>query len=103
MMRGSILASALGTFFGSPLTFPLIWITTFNIGNWFLGTSSDIGRLDLAERLDELRVYFLYDIGFAFEMLFYTLWPIVKTDDHRLNSGRIGFLACRIFFDKENC
>ncbi len=77
-LRGSILASALGTFFGTPLTFPLIWITTFNIGNWFLGASSDIGRLDLAERLDELRVYFLYDISFAFEMLFYTLWPIVK-------------------------
>jgi len=77
-IRGSIIASALGTFFGNPLTFPLIWISTFKVGNWILGKSSEIGQIDLAERLNELRVYFLIDVGFAFEMLFYTLWPVIK-------------------------
>lgn len=77
-LRGSIIASALGTFFGNPLTFPLIWISTFKLGNWILGKSSEIGQIDLAERLSDLRVYFLIDVSFAFEMLFYTLWPVIK-------------------------
>ncbi len=77
-VRGSIIASALGTFIGNPLTFPLIWISTFKVGNWILGKSSEIGQIVLAERLSELRVYFFIDVKFAFEMLFYTLWPVIK-------------------------
>lgn len=36
-MRGSILASALGTFFGNPFTFPFIWLATYNFGGFLLG------------------------------------------------------------------
>ncbi|MFD0915758.1 DUF2062 domain-containing protein [Pseudahrensia aquimaris] len=36
-LRGSLIASALGTFFGNPLTFPIIWTATFNTGNYLLG------------------------------------------------------------------
>jgi hypothetical protein len=34
---GSILASALGTAVGNPLTFPFIWIATYNVGAMLLG------------------------------------------------------------------
>ena len=36
-LRGSLLASALGTFFGNPFTFPFIWLATFNLGGFLLG------------------------------------------------------------------
>lgn len=34
---GSILASALGTAVGNPLTFPFIWLSTYNLGAMLLG------------------------------------------------------------------
>lgn len=36
-VRGNLIASALGTFFGNPLTFPFIWAATFKTGNFLLG------------------------------------------------------------------
>ena len=41
LIRGNVLASALGTAVGNPWTFPLIWIWTFNLGHWMLGDSGD--------------------------------------------------------------
>ena len=46
--RSSILASALGTFFGNPLTFPFIWISSFQLGNWALGQDSNVKDIDLS-------------------------------------------------------
>lgn len=37
LLRGSVLASALGTAVGNPLTFPFIWWGTYNVGGWLLG------------------------------------------------------------------
>ncbi len=36
VMAGNIIASALGTAFGNPLTFPFIWAASYNLGNFFL-------------------------------------------------------------------
>ena len=36
LIRGNLLASALGTFVGNPLTFPLIWAAAYNTGNYLL-------------------------------------------------------------------
>lgn len=36
-IRGSLIASAFGTFFGNPFTFPFIWIATYNLGGFILG------------------------------------------------------------------
>jgi uncharacterized protein len=41
MFRGSVFASAVGTFAGNPLTYPVIWISTFTVGNVFLGSSAN--------------------------------------------------------------
>ncbi len=46
--RSSILASALGTFFGNPLTFPFIWIASYQLGNWALGLDSKVLDIDLS-------------------------------------------------------
>ncbi len=37
VLGGNLLASALGTFFGNPLSFPFIWLTTYNFGSFLLG------------------------------------------------------------------
>ncbi|WP_417681954.1 DUF2062 domain-containing protein [Roseibium sp.] len=36
IVRGNLIASALGTSVGNPLTFPFIWASTFKIGQWIL-------------------------------------------------------------------
>ncbi len=40
LMRGNILASLLSTFFGNPLTFPLIATVSMNFGTWMLDRPS---------------------------------------------------------------
>ena len=42
---GNIIASAVGTWAGNPLSFPFIWLTTFNIGHLMLGTEDKAGDL----------------------------------------------------------
>ena len=58
-IRGNILAALLATFVGNPLTFPFIWVSTYQTGNLILGGD---GRFD-PRQLKE---------GFA------TLWPLIK-------------------------
>ncbi|MEM9734885.1 MAG: DUF2062 domain-containing protein [Pseudomonadota bacterium] len=38
IIRGNLIASALGTFVGNPLTFPLIWAATYKVGHFVLQT-----------------------------------------------------------------
>jgi uncharacterized protein (DUF2062 family) len=37
LLRGNLVAGALGTFVGNPLTFPAIWAGTYEVGRWMLG------------------------------------------------------------------
>lgn len=41
LFRGNIVASAIGTFAGNPLTYPVIWVSTFTVGNLLLGASAN--------------------------------------------------------------
>jgi uncharacterized protein len=47
VLRGSVFASAVGTLVGNPLTYPIIWLSTFTVGNLFLDGSAkaEIGQL----------------------------------------------------------
>ena len=65
LIGGNMIAAALGTFFGNPLTFPLIWASTFRIGSSILGTKTD--GFDSAEVLDQ-----------AMTQSFDTLVPLIK-------------------------
>ncbi|MBT7642429.1 MAG: DUF2062 domain-containing protein [Rhodobiaceae bacterium] len=42
---GNFLAAVLGTWMGNPLSFPFIWLATFNLGHLILGTSGDVQKL----------------------------------------------------------
>lgn len=41
LMRGNLLAAILGTFFGNPITFPLIAVGSVQLGHWMLDTGVD--------------------------------------------------------------
>jgi len=42
IMQGNILASLLATFFGNPLTFPIIATVSLELGSWMLGTEGGV-------------------------------------------------------------
>jgi len=51
IIGGSIVAAVLGTFVGNPLTYPLFWVSTFEVGSLMLGGGADKVRLDLSENI----------------------------------------------------
>ena len=40
LLRGNLIAGAIGTCFGNPLTFPFIWASTFQVGHFLLRGST---------------------------------------------------------------
>ena len=62
--RGNVIASALGTFIGNPLTFPFIWAGSFELGRWIIGGRGQSGEIDLSQGV--------------FHHSFNALWPILK-------------------------
>ena len=77
-LRGNVFASAVGTFAGNPLTYPIIWGSTFAVGNLFLGDSAnaEIGRFSTgAQALGRSLTEASPDaVASAFE----GLWPVLK-------------------------
>ncbi|QRM54816.1 DUF2062 domain-containing protein [Sinorhizobium sp. BG8] len=55
-LAGNLLASALTTALGNPITFPLIWLATFRVGDVVLGTGVSGGQssADLVHMLEHL-------------------------------------------------
>ncbi|MGI9384330.1 MAG: DUF2062 domain-containing protein [Methyloligellaceae bacterium] len=64
MTRGSILASALGTFIGNPVTFPVIWFSAYHLGSLVLGLEPMNQPIDLSAGVFHTSVD--------------TLWPLLK-------------------------
>ncbi len=42
VLAGNMIAAALGTFIGNPLTFPFIWASTFSLGRTLLGETAKV-------------------------------------------------------------
>lgn len=49
VMQGNILAALMATFFGNPLTFPVIAAVSIELGSWMLGTHGDISLPEVFE------------------------------------------------------
>lgn len=76
IIGGNVVASAIGTVVGNPWTFPFIWISVHNVGNWILGRGIDEAS---AESLDFvvlftrlLEAFLRLDLAYIWE----TLWPV---------------------------
>jgi len=46
MFRGNILAALLGTFYGNPITFPIMAVTALELGHWLLGSGAMVSFSD---------------------------------------------------------
>ena len=97
ILRGNLVASAIGTIIGNPWTFPFIWSLNIFMGNWFItyfGLSSALGTLDEGEGT----AAFLYGltIGGVISFLltlpvFYGLfyWVVHSWRAHRAKKSRV--------------
>ncbi len=56
LLRGNLIASAIGTAVGNPWTFPLIWTWTFHFGRWLLG---EAGRTSIYP--ERMTLTFIFD------------------------------------------
>ncbi len=66
---GNMLAAALGTAVGNPLTFPVIWATTYKLGSFILeGEAKQLNKSALHRQLGENLL----------EKSFDTIWPLLK-------------------------
>mgnify|MGYP003140193821 CR=1 FL=1 len=66
VVGGNIIASALGTFFGNPLTFPFIWASAYKFGHWILGNEAK--EFKVADLLDIFSNGFFYALDNAYEI-----------------------------------
>ncbi len=64
LMRGNVIASAIGTVVGNPWTFPFIWAWIFALGRWILGEDAS------AHLPDNLTLAFIFDHPWK------VLWPM---------------------------
>jgi hypothetical protein len=64
VIGGSVVAALLGTFVGNPLTYPVLWYSTYEAGNLMLGGEVETQRIDLS--------------GGIFQSSLEQLWPILK-------------------------
>jgi len=74
VVRGNLIASAVGTVVGNPITFPFIWIASYNVGAAMLGLST---RDEVTLQTDD-SVHFFSDGPVAFvTMLWHAIEPVV--------------------------
>lgn len=97
IFRGNVLASAVGTFAGNPVTYPVIWISTFTVGNLFLGGSASAEMNQLSSGAHalgrSLREASPDGVASAVE----GLWPVLKP----MALGAIplgGLTACLVYY-----
>jgi len=67
LIGGSMIAAAFGTAIGNPLTFPFIWLSSFQLGQTILGRDADA--------VSPLQLEFSFDLIWN---SFATLWPTLK-------------------------
>ncbi len=96
LLGGSIIASALGTFFGNPLTFPLIWGSTYKLGSFLLGYSHQAASVDLSEGL----IHPSYDSVWAYIASIFSsldqLWLVLKP--MTIGALPLGFIVAFILY-----
>jgi uncharacterized protein len=95
IVGGSVVAAVLGTFFGNPLTYPVLWYVTYVVGDAMLGGQGEAKQIDLSEGIFRSSIDHLWPIlkpmslgcipvGFALAALSYVLVkPAVSAYQHR--------------------
>ncbi|MBI1384541.1 MAG: DUF2062 domain-containing protein [Rhizobiales bacterium] len=76
--RGSMIASAFGTAVGNPLTFPFIWVSTYQLGNAILGGTGRFSDEQLKHGFATLWESMTAFSSEAFVAAANVLWPLMK-------------------------
>lgn len=84
LFRGNILAALLGTFFGNPITFPIIAVSSLELGNWLLGNPGSMGFSEV-----------MGAIGRATSELTFNLMSVFNDDT--AHWGRLEVFLWRVF------
>lgn len=93
IVRGNILASAIGTVVGNPWTFPVIWLSSYKIGCRMLGIPPQEGRFTghtVAHIMQNpweaisplLTPMMVGSIPMAIVMFIVAYWPVAAVVDH---------------------
>jgi uncharacterized protein len=85
MFRGNILAALLGTFFGNPVTFPLIAVGSLELGNWLMGNHGSMKFVEV-----------MMATGNATSELTSNLWGWLIGE--KVYWGRLQLFLGRVFF-----
>jgi uncharacterized protein (DUF2062 family) len=78
LFRGNVFASAVGTFAGNPLTYPLIWVSTFTVGNFLVGSPANAEMSDLPASAEALGRSLREASPDGVATAVQGLWPILK-------------------------
>lgn len=95
LLRGNLLAAAIGTVVGNPWTFPLIWLWIYSLGKWLIG-SDDLTALPQTLSFgyifeNPLKVLLPMAVGgipTAICAWFLFFWPIQRTVDQYQRARR---------------
>ncbi|WP_422366443.1 DUF2062 domain-containing protein [Pelagibius sp.] len=95
VLRGNLLAAAIGTVVGNPWTFPFIWLWIYSLGTWLIGNDDLTGlpqSLSLSYIVDNpLGVLLPMTVGgipTAICAWFVFFWPIQRTVDQYQKARR---------------
>lgn len=99
VLAGNMVAAAIGTAFGNPISFPFIWASTLKFGNLLVGVHADVGHrhVNLQSLLRHLDIGQLWDpvlkpmligslpLGFFSAIAFYALtyWGVAAFQTRR--------------------
>ncbi len=78
LMRGSIVASFLASFAGNPITYPIIWFATYNLGNVLLGGTATMRLVDLQSKASAVWDSLVLLQPEAIIRASEGLWPLLK-------------------------
>ena len=98
---GNVLASAFGTIVGNPWTFPIIWLTTYYLGNVILGNGIPSGdqALNFADMFSGLiRAMIEADGALFFDRVWPVWWPMIvgSIPSALLTGGVVYFIVYRL-------
>lgn len=77
IIAGNFLAAASGTFFGNPITFPFIWASTYNLGNFILSGETPEESGEEAPGLEGVS-FFENGISGIWDAIFGIWNPVIK-------------------------
>ncbi len=81
LLRGNVVASAIGTVVGNPWTFAIIWPSTYSLGHWILGGSPVSAQPSIPDFINLfsglIRALLEFDLAYLIDHVWPVLWPMM--------------------------